>query len=176
MGTNPSQFKGPDLPVDNIGRDDCQEFIRRLNRRPDERSGVYRLPTEAEWEYACRAGSTASYSFGDSVIGLRDYAWYIANSGDMTHVVGTRPPNAWGLRDMHGNVGEWCQDWYHPDYYAVSPRDNPQGPPSGLSRIIRGGSWGNNSCRSARRDWNHPGRRHFHDGFRLARTVSSPSR
>jgi eukaryotic-like serine/threonine-protein kinase len=131
MGTNPSHFKGdPRLPVETVSWQDAMTFCERLSALPAERSAgrVYRLPTEAEWEYACRAGSTTIYSFGDSEGSLGDYAWYDSNSGSKTHPVGQKRPNAWGLYDMHGNVWEWCSDWYDGSYYASSPVDDPTGP------------------------------------------------
>jgi formylglycine-generating enzyme required for sulfatase activity len=170
MGSNPSQFKGPDHPVERVSWEDCQKFIRRLNNLPGERGGVYRLPTEAEWEYACGAGSTTVYSFGYSADLLGDYAWYRGNSGRRTHPVGQKRPNAWGLHDMHGNVWEWCQDWHDSGYYRSSPLDDPQGPTGGSNRVYRGGSWDNTArhCRSANRDRSQPSFRFNDLGFRLA--------
>ncbi len=172
MGSNPSRFKGPDHPVERVSWNDCQEFIRRLNDLPGERGVVYRLPTEAEWEYACRAGSTTVYSFGDSAASLGDYAWYVSNSGRKTHPVGQKKPNSWGLYDMHGNVWEWCQDWHDSGYYAAaaSPINDPTGPIAGSNRVIRGGSWGSHAryCRSANRNGHTPSRRGYDLGFRLA--------
>jgi len=139
MGSNPSNFKGRTNPVEEVSWHDVQEFIHRLNQK--ENTNVYRLPTEAEWEYACRAGTTTTYSFGDDADQLGQYAWYIDNSGDKTHPVGQKQPNAWGLYDMHGNVWEWVQDWYGKTYYSQSPAKDPQGPSSGESRLLRGGSW-----------------------------------
>ena len=101
----------------------------------------YRLPTEAEWEYACRAGSEGKYSFGDNELELGQYAWYHSNSGRMTHPVGGKPPNGFGLYDMYGNVWEWCQDWYDWEYYEQAPSDDPKGPVSGTRHVMRGGSF-----------------------------------
>jgi formylglycine-generating enzyme required for sulfatase activity len=138
MGTNPSQFRGPELPVEQVSWDDCQAFIRRLNATS---KGTFRLPTEAEWEYACRAGSTGRFCFGDDEAQLGEYAWTSANSGGQPRPVGTKKPNAWALHDMHGNVWEWCQDWW--DDYAAGPVTDPQGAPSGFmgARVFRGGCW-----------------------------------
>ena len=173
MGNNPSYFKGDSSrPVDQVSWDDVQEFILKLN----EREGVtsYRLLTEAEWEYAARAGSTTAYCFGDDERQLREYAWYKENSGRETHPVGQLKPNSWGLYDMHGNVWEWVQDWYDKDYYQRSPQKDPQGPFSESNRVGRGGSWLNTArgCRSANRGNGSPD---FGDnlvGFRLLRTAS----
>ena len=131
---------------------------------------MYRLPTEAEWEYACRAGGTRFYSFGDSAALLGDYAWYRDNSGRRTHRVGEKKPNAWGLYDMHGNVCESCQDRYDGGYYASSPIDDPTVPTSGSYRVSRGGSWGSYAgyCRSAYRCGYAPSYRDSDLGFRLA--------
>ena len=170
MGRNPSHFTGDlDRPVEQVFWEDVQDFIRRLNAK--EGGAIYRLPTEAEWEYACRAGSTSRYSFGDDSRQLSEYGWYDNNSGDRTHPVGQRTPNAWGLYDMHGNVWEWVQDWY--GKYAPEPVTDPQGPASGSSRVIRGGSWyyGAGNCRSASRLHAEPGPRLDNLGFRLLRTA-----
>lgn len=131
---------------------------------------MYRLPTEAEWEYACRAGATTDYSFGNSDAELGDYGWYDENSGGKTHPVGKKKPNAWGLYDMHGNVWEWCQDW-HGDYPSGSVTD-PTGPVSGSRRVYRGGSWLNVAwfCRSADRDGDAPANRSHYLGFRVLRS------
>jgi formylglycine-generating enzyme required for sulfatase activity len=139
MGNNPSHFKGPKNPVEQVSWDDCQQFLRQAQREVGVRGGKFQLPTEAQWEYACRAGSTTRYCFGDDESGLGEYAWYDKNSGNKTHPVGEKKPNAWGLYDMHGNVWEWCQDWYDGGYYANSPTDDPTGP--GSNRVLRGGSW-----------------------------------
>ena len=116
-GKSPSNFKGDDLPVEKVSWEEANEFCRLLTERERTAGGlpsgmVYRLPTEAEWEYAARAGTTTKYCFGDDESGLGEYAWYGGNSGSTTHPVGQKRPNAWGLYDMHGNVWEWCQDWY----------------------------------------------------------------
>jgi len=168
MGSNPSRFKGDDLPVERVSWNDAQKFIRNLNRR--EGGDKYRLPTEAEWEYACRAGTTTRFYFGDSESRLGEYAWYRNNSGGRTHQVAEKKPNAWGLYDMHGNVWEWCRDWYG-DYPSGSVTD-PKGPSGGSDRVIRGGSWNNKPrhVRSAYRGRNVPGSRNPYLGFRLLRT------
>ena len=172
MGTNPSNFKGRQNPVENVSWDDAVEFCRKLSALPAEKSAgyVYRLPTEAEWEYACRAGTKTDYSFGNSDAELGDYGWYDENSGKTTHPVGGKKPNAWGLYDMHGNVREWCQDWYG-DYPSGSVTD-PTGAASGSIRVNRGGSWNYYSanCRSARRSRNTPDNRNYYLGFRVLRS------
>jgi len=139
MGSNPSYFSGDNNPVEEVSWNDCQSFISRLNELDSDYT--YRLPTEAEWEYCCRAGSDAKYCFGDDEGQLDQYAWHGYNSNDKTHPVGEKKPNAWGLYDMHGNVWEWCQDWYDSDYYEYSPNIDPQGPISGSFRVNRGGSF-----------------------------------
>jgi formylglycine-generating enzyme required for sulfatase activity len=137
-GANPSAFRGADLPVEQVSWDDCDGLVRRLGAAG---GGRFRLPTEAEWEYACRAGSGGRFCFGDEEGQLDAYAWTSANSGDRTHPVGAKRPNAWGLHDMHGNVWEWCADWW--DDYAAEPAIDPQGPPAGFmgARVFRGGCW-----------------------------------
>ncbi len=112
MGSNPSDFKGADLPVETVSWEDCKGFVQKLNQKLATEGGGFRLPTEAEWEYACRAGSEGRFCFGAGDSGLGDYAWYDGSAGGTTHAVGTRRANAWGLHDMHGNVWEWCEDWY----------------------------------------------------------------
>jgi formylglycine-generating enzyme required for sulfatase activity len=178
LGSNPSRFKGDArLPVETVSWQDAMTFCERLSALPAERSAgrVYRLPTEAEWEYACRAGSATIYSFGDSEWSLGKYAWYDSNSGRKTHPVGQKRPNAWGLYDMHGNVWEWCSDWYDVSYYASSPEDDPTGSVKAISRVLRGGSWLNfgRFCRSAFRYWFVPVRRNGVYGFRVAQGQSS---
>ncbi|MGO9075156.1 MAG: formylglycine-generating enzyme family protein, partial [Terriglobales bacterium] len=112
------------------------------------------MPTEAEWEYACRAGTRTIYSFGDDESDLGDYAWFDQNSKSQTHAVGQKRPNAWGLSDMHGNVYQWCQDWFGFGYYEKSPTDDPTGPATGRGRVVRGGGWIKpaSRCQSAYRD------------------------
>jgi formylglycine-generating enzyme required for sulfatase activity len=168
MGNNPSKFEGMDNPVETVNWEDVQDFIRRLNEK--EGHSRYRLPTEAEWEYAARAGSTSTYFFGDDESQLGDYAWYADNSGRTTHPVGQKRPNAWGLYDMIGNVWEWTQDWLGNTYYANSPSADPTGPISGNSRIIRGSCWihGPRYCRSAIRRAIGAAERVEVFGFRLA--------
>jgi len=141
MGNNPSHFKRDNLPVESVSWSDAQVFLKKLSLKYNDKEVTFRLPTEAEWEYACRAGSTTRFCFGDDGIKLSDYAWYSANSGNTTHGVGTKKPNAWALYDMHGNVWEWCQDWYNENYYVSSPSKNPKGPSSGTYRVIRSGAW-----------------------------------
>jgi len=173
-GENPSHFKNLKHPVVQVSWKDCRKFIDRLNQMvPD---GGFRLPTEAEWEYACRAGTTTRYSFGDDEGRLARYAWYDRNSGNNPHEVGTKEANPWGLYDMHGNVWEWCQDWIGTyQFPAGGVVENPVGPGSGQYRVLRGGSWHkfryDGYCRSASRVRGSPDGRHFADGFRLAMTL-----
>jgi len=170
MATNPSNFKGAQLPVEQVSWDEAVEFCRKLSSLPSERSAgrVYRLPTEAEWEYACRAGSKTKWSFGDSESSLGDYAWYSSNSGSKTQAVGQKKPNAWGLYDMHGNVWEWCSDWA--GNYASTTVSDPSGATAGSYRVLRGGSWLSDArgCRSAYRFRFTPVSRSDSLGFRLA--------
>jgi formylglycine-generating enzyme required for sulfatase activity len=171
MGNNPSDFKGTDLPVENVSWNQAVEFCRRLSQK----TGLqFRLPTEAEWEYAARAGTTTEYSFGDDVKQLGAYAWYYENSGSKTHPVGKKLPNRFGLFDMHGNVWEWCQDWY--GNYSSADQVNPTGPRSGQYRVLRGGSWYANEagCRSAYRARNVPGDRGLNIGFRVVVAARTP--
>ena len=173
MGSkNPSGFQGPQNPVENVSWADAVEFCGKLSAMPAEKTAghVYRLPTDAEWEYACRAGTTTAYSFGDDASGLGDYGWFDGNSDSSTHPVGEKKPNAWDLYDMHGNVWEWCQDWYG-EYPSGSATD-PTGATSGSHRVNRGGSWNYYAwiCRSARRGWRTPERRYDDLGFRVLRS------
>ena len=176
MGSNPSNFDecGPDCPVENVSWEDVQKFIRRLNAAVGEER--YRLPTEAEWEYAARAGTSEDTYAGnltdpygrDPV--LEGIAWYRRNSGGRTQPVGQKAPNAWGLYDMLGNVNEWVQDWYG-DYPGGVVTD-PRGPESGSVRVMRGGSWHFHSrcCRVTERYGSPPGHGGGSVGFRLLRT------
>ncbi len=149
MGNNPSNFKGPDLPVEQVSWNDVQDFIRKLNEK--EGKNIYRLPSEAEWEHSARAGSNGAWCFGDDESLLVQYAWYDKNSGSTTHPVGQLKPNAFGLYDMHGNVWEWCED------------------AEGADRVSRGGCWlfGADDCRSDYRNWDDPGGRYDGLGFRV---------
>ena len=171
MGENPSKFKGATNPVERVSWDDAVEFCKRLSTKEGK---TYRLPTEAEWEYACRAGTTTEYTFGDDPASLVEYAWDEGNSDGKTHAVGEKKPNAWGLYDMHGNVCEWCADWYAPDYYAVSPTDDPPGPQTASHRVGRGGSWYDTAgnCVSSLRFGFVPSPRSANLGFRVAADLS----
>jgi formylglycine-generating enzyme required for sulfatase activity len=182
MGSNPSHFKGNDLPVEQVSWNDVQEFIMKLNEK--EGTNKYRLPSEAEWEYACRAGTTTRYSFGDYVgddeFGLGGYAWYSKNSGypSKTHPVGKKKLNPYGLYDMHGNVWEWVQDVWHNDYDGApadgSAWESDSAWESGdISRPCRGGSYsfGAECCRSADRNHQDTGDRFSVLGFRLIKEL-----
>jgi formylglycine-generating enzyme required for sulfatase activity len=142
MGRNPSHFQGAKQPVDTVSWNACQEFLAKLQKRTGRK---FALPTEAQWEFACRAGTRTPWSFGDSDAAMGDYAWNRDNSGQTTHAVGEKQPNAWGLYDMHGNVAEWCADWYAKHTYSRGDATDPFGPSSGDSRIARGGAWGDDS-------------------------------
>lgn len=153
-----------------VSWNDAQDFIERLNRRAD--GSRYRLPTEAEWEYVARAGTVSAYSFGDDVGQLGRFAWHgesFATGG--THPVGKKPANAWGLHDVHGNVWEWVQDVYDPNYYASSQAVDPVGPRTGRDRVVRGGSWHStgDGWRSASRRAYAPDYRGISIGLRLVR-------
>jgi formylglycine-generating enzyme required for sulfatase activity len=172
LNAEPSYFRGTRLPVEQVSWDDCQQWLQELNTLEEGRlplSFQYRLPTEAEWEFACRAGSSTRFHFGNGEGALGDYAWYSANSGSQIHPVGEKKPNSWGLHDMHGNVWEWCEDRYGGPLPGGSVTD-PKGPIAGLNRVFRGGSWGiaASRCRSAYRVWNKPGYRDYTLGFRVA--------
>ena len=167
MRSNPSNFKGDNLPVEQVSWDDVQVFLDKLNEKTGK---IYRLPTEAEWEYAVSGCVGQKWAGTNNESNLSNYAWYDVNSNGKTHPVGTKQPNQFGLFDMSGNVWEWCNDWFSKDYYKESPKDNPKGPLNGYGRVIRGGCWDNNAkdFLSANRWGNIPGKCGSHLGFRLA--------
>ena len=168
MGSNPSNFKGDNLPVEEVSWNDCQEFISKLNSLTGRK---FRLPTEAEWEYAARGGKKSrSYQYSGSS-NISDVAWYDGNSVNKTHPVGTKQANELGIYDMTGNVWEWCSDWY--GFYSSSSQTNPTGADSGSSRVFRGGSWYGNAryCRLSFRDCTPPDCRGYNLGLRLALSV-----
>ena len=178
MGTEPWKGKvyvkeGPDYAATYVSWNDAVAYCKKLSEKEDK---TYRLPTEAEWEYACRAGTQTRWSFGDDEKALGDYAWYRENAYDIderyAHQVELKKPNAFGLYDMHGNVWEWCHDYYVEDYYKQSPAKDPMGPASGSSRVLRGGSWFGRTryARSAGRGRNDAGARGS-GGFRLVREL-----
>jgi formylglycine-generating enzyme required for sulfatase activity len=189
LASDPSHFKGPDRPVEMVSWADaalfCNERSRVEGLEPcyDEETAEcnfqangYRLPTEAEWEYACRAGGNVSPRAGAEPRELDRLGWFKANASGQTHFVGRKKPNAWGLFDLHGNVAEWCNDIYDEGYYASSPRENPRGPADGEKYVIRGGSWAGSAatCGASRRASGEPGfqdacfaRNHL--GFRCVR-------
>jgi formylglycine-generating enzyme required for sulfatase activity len=182
MGSNPSSSTGdPNRPVETVSWYDATNYCAKLTDQ--ERAAgrlpsgwVYRLPTEAEWEYACRAGTTNRFSFGDdpSYTKLGDYAWYDANCGGQTHAVGQKRPNRWGLYDMHGNVWEWCSDWYAT--YPGGSVSDPWGPAVGSARVVRGGVWSRDGwyCRSADRYIFTPDLRYICIGFRAVLAAGQP--
>lgn len=173
MGNNPSHFKGAKLPVENVSWEDCQRFIRQIGEKVGRK---FALPTEAQWEYACRAGTTTQYSCGDDPAVLDEYAWHAGNSELKTHPVGRKKPNPWGLYDMHGNVFEWCQDWYAESYPEGDATD-PTGAPEGDRRVIRGGAWLYviDNLRSADRGFSPPEYRINEYGLRCVMQVHSTS-
>jgi formylglycine-generating enzyme required for sulfatase activity len=179
MGNNPSKFIGADLPVEQVNHQDVQRFIKKSE-------GACRLPTEAEWEYATRGGATTRYFWGNMV--NEEYTWYEENSNETTHPVGSKGPNQYGLYDTMGNVWEWVNDWYEP-YYKIRTKDNPMGPESGQSKIVRGGSFDSSAgaLRITNRVWLHPKNKVFpkvttygqimnevynYIGFRCAKSIS----
>jgi len=173
MGANPSSFKacGPDCPVEHVSWNNIQEFIHKLNAKSTLN---YRLPTEAEWEYAARSGGKFERWSGTSIEAvLRDFAWLDVNGNSIMHKVGQKKPNALGLHDMSGNAIEWCQDWYGEDYYSASPKDNPTGPPAGQKRVLRGGDYGRDSkeLRNAQRKSDDADILDGNYGFRLVRSA-----
>jgi len=192
---NPSHFKGPTRPVEMISWADAARYCNARSRaehvepcydqdtsKCNFKATGYRLPTEAEWEYACRAGTTADYFFGGDARQLGDYAWFADNAAKQTHPVGQKRPNPWGLYDMYGNVAQWCNDVYAKDYYKNSPSANPHGPDDGDKYVLRGGAWNSSagSIRSSYRVGETPG---FQDacfardaiGFRCVRKAPPTS-
>lgn len=172
-GTNPSGFKGDSRPVENVSWNDCMEFIGKLNGKVAGLNAG--LPTEAQWEYACRAGTQSAFNDGSDCTqptgkdpALEKLGWFDENSEMETHEVARKAPNAWGLHDMHGNVWEWCRDWS--GGYGAEKQVDPTGPKQGLFRVLRGGAyWGGaRLCRSAYRNWSDPADRRDSIGFRLA--------
>jgi len=174
VGDKPSQFKdNPTHPVEQVSWEDVQAFLSKVNAAGKTQRMKFILPTEAQWEYACRAGTTTFWLSGNREASLGEHAWFSENSEKKTHPVGQLRPNGFGLYDMHGNVWEWCADWHHGGYYANSPVDDPSGPPTGSHRVNRGGSWMNSSrsCRTAMRTDLSPGVRNHTVGFRLAAEI-----
>lgn len=194
-GKNPSRWKAAENPVEQVRWSDAVRYCNARSRLDslepcydlqtwecDFDANGYRLPTEAEWEYACRAGADTAYYFGDNPSQLKDYAWFKDNSGSKPHPVGQKRPNPWGLYDMHGNVWQWCNDFYKVDYYQESPQENPKGPKTGETKVVRGGAWkfSADSCRSGYRYNEDPG---YVDacfgydiyGFRCVKNAASPS-
>jgi formylglycine-generating enzyme len=195
MGQKRTNFNGPDLPVENVTWYDAVRYCNALSKlegfdtcysgqgallRCDFNANGYRLPTEAEWEYAARAGTQTDYYTGNMLYSgtspldsaLERAGWYSGNSSSTTHPVGLKQANIFGLYDMHGNVSEWCWDWYDSAYYGISPVEDPTGPVSGSVRVLRGGSWISQArrCRSAYREYFNPEAVITSHGFRVART------
>jgi len=172
MGDNPSRWKGDKNPVEQVRWSDAVKFCNQRSQAEKLRpcydlktwkcnfdADGYRLPTEAEWEYACRAGTTTAFFFGDNPSKLGDYAWFEKNSGGRPQAVGQKQPNAWGLYDICGNVWQWCNDFYKVDYYKESPEKDPRGPDEGQTKVVRGGAWRfkPETCRSGYRYNENPG-------------------
>ena len=191
LNDNPSRWKAKKNPVEQVRWSDAVKYCNARSRKEglqpcynvetwecNFKATGYRLPTEAEWEYACRAGTKTTYSFGNDAKKLRNYAWFKDNSGNRPRPVGKKLPNPWGIYDMHGDVWEWCNDFYQVDYYQNSPEKNPTGPSAGETKVLRGGCWNSpaEQCRSAFRYNENPG---YSDvcfgydiyGFRCVRSV-----
>ncbi|MCP4455508.1 MAG: formylglycine-generating enzyme family protein [Planctomycetes bacterium] len=174
MGGNPSNFEGVDLPVESVSWQDAMEFCKKLSKKTNEN---YRLPSEAQWEYACRAGSTENYCFGDDESQLGDYAWYAKNSENQSHSVGKKKPNKLGLYDMHGNVWAWCQDHWHDNYDGAPANGRPweEVDNVGSLRVVRGGGWIGSAvgCRCSCRGRLDPEGGRYFLGFRVVLVPSS---
>ena len=168
-GEQRGTFQGADLPVETVTWQEALRFCQQLSQLAGERAArrLYRLPTEAEWEYACRAGSDSEYAFGNRLEELDHYAWHVLNAHGRTHPVGGKKPNVWGLFDMHGNVYEWVQDWHSDDYYSLSPTKDPSGPNDGVVRVARGGGWAFGGYRCAFRAFGGSGHSSKFLGFRV---------
>ncbi|HYT93674.1 MAG TPA: SUMF1/EgtB/PvdO family nonheme iron enzyme [Gemmataceae bacterium] len=192
MGNNPARFNAkasgsPEHPIENVNWEEAIEFCRRLSALPAEKDvgRVYRLPTEAEWEYACRAGTDTPFCYGPTLTAAQanfdaNFPYGVGEKGNFlqrTTRVGSYPPNNFGLYDMHGNVWEWCQDWHDGDWYRRSPKRNPQGPAAGEFRVLRGGCWRSHAvtCRSAYRNGLGPKNRDRYTGFRVVADVAGKS-
>jgi len=182
METNPSDRPDPLAPVEQVSWIEADEFCRKLTEREHQtgllpQDWTYALPTEAQWEYACRAGTAHCVQFREPEEALSDYGWFDGNSGNRTHAVGSKLPNPWGFHDLHGNVYEWCRDWHSDSEFQESKvTPDPTGPPSGDNRVHRGGSWIDDTaddCRSAARSRDTPDYRYTYLGFRLAAVPSS---
>jgi len=194
MGDNPSRWKGDKNPVEQVRWSDAVKFCNKRSEleglqpcydlktwQCNFEANGYRLPTEAEWEFACRAGSATEYFFGDTPSKLGEYAWFEKNSGGRPHPVGQKRPNALGLYDICGNVWQWCNDFYAVDYYPQAPRENPRGPKTAQTKVVRGGAWrfSDDNCRAGYRYNENPG---YADvcfgydiyGFRCVRNASTP--
>ena len=176
-GTNPSQFKNNKHPVENVSWFDAEQFCRKLSELPNEKAlnHVYRLPTEAEWEYACRAGTSTAFGFGKDSSDLAEFGWYLQNSASRSHPVGQKKPNSWGLYDTHGNVWEWCSDSYAIDQKPKGK--DPQDLPAGDTKIYRGGSWSDHPrhCQAGFRNAHDPNGRSAINGFRIVLDLSEPT-
>lgn len=172
MADNPSHTKGPKHPVECVSWDDCQQFLVMLNARTGKQGGKFTLPMESQWEYACRAGSASAFCFGDDEKQLGEYAWHAEDYDAKTHPVGTKKANAWGLFDMHGNVWEWCQDWF--SAYETGAATDPSGPEKGTDRVYRGGCARDSAgdCRSAHRISGTSDLRFMMLGLRVCRAMT----
>ncbi len=186
MGKSPSPYEGLQYPVDGVAWNDASQFCEVLSSLPEEKAAgrTYRLPTEAQWEYTCRAGTTTTYHFGNNASVLHNnFAWFVLagipgpfeRKPDTVHPVGQKKPNSWRLYDMHGNVWEWCRDWYDGSYYKSAPVDDPTGPATGYGRVYRGaGHYGQSApCRSAKRSGVTPDCQRRELGFRVAAVLSA---